>query len=243
MSSEGSHEPRGPRRIGSPPPEPPAPAFVEPAPRGRAVAFAVFGLTVIQLGLALVSPGLPQFNGDAFDARLYTYPVLMVLPPLVWWLVRRRTGGKRQMPWAGFALLMLPFLIDVTANGIDLYNGVAWWHDVSEVLNWFLLGLGAGVLLLRSPIRQAWVLGMLVTGIGALAAITWEIAQWVALIRNGNVGPDTYVQTLVDETLATAGATLAGVCFWVWHWRRRKARRKEQAEAPNPNKPGLRVVR
>jgi hypothetical protein len=241
MSSAGSHEPRGPRRIGPPPPEPPVPAFTEPVPRGRAVAFAIFGLTVVQLVLALVTPALPQFSTTAFDARLYTYPILMLLPPVVWWLVRRRTGGKRQMPWAGFALLMMPFLIDVTANGIDLYSSVIWWHDFSEVLNWFLLGLGAGVLLLRSPIRQAWVLGMLVTGIGALATIGWEVAQWVTLIRNGSAGRDTYLQTLLDETLGTLGAAVAGVGFWIWHWRRRKARRKEQP--PSPNRPGLRLIK
>jgi len=125
MSSAGSHEPRGPRRIGPPPDDPPAQATYEPPPRGRAVAFAILGLTAVQLGLALIAPRtLQQFNTTAFDARLYTYPVLMVLPPLVWWLVKRRTGGRRQMPWAGFALLMAPFLIDVTANGIDLYNTV-----------------------------------------------------------------------------------------------------------------------
>ncbi len=217
--------------------------FVEPVPRGRAVAFAIFVLTVLQLGMAIFTPSLPQFNGSAFDARLYTYPVLMALPPLVWWLVRRRTGGKRQMPWAGFALLMAPFGIDVTANGIDLYNEVGWWHDVSEVLNWFLLGLGAGVLLLRTPIRQPWVLGMLVSGIGALAAIGWEVAQWITLLRDGTAGREAYVQTLVDETLATLGATAAGIAFFVWQLRKRKARRKEQAAAPTPNAPGLRLIK
>jgi hypothetical protein len=111
------------------------------------------------------------------------------------------------------------------------------------VLNWFLLGLGAGVLLLRTPIRQPWVLGMLVTGIGALAAIGWEVAQWVTLLRDGSAGREAYAQTLLDETLATLGAAVAGLCFWVWHLRRRKARRKEQAEAPNPNKPGLRLIK
>jgi hypothetical protein len=212
-------------------------------PRGRAVAFAIFALTVLQLAMALITPSLPQFSGTAFDARLYTYPVLMLLPPVVWWLVRRRTGGKRQMPWAGFALLMAPFGIDVTANGIDLYASAPWWHDASEVLDWFLLGLGAGVLLLRTPIRQPWVLGMLVSGLGALAAIGWEVAQWVTLLRNGTAGREAYVQTLVDETLATLGATAAGVAFFVVQLRRRKARRKEQAAAPTPNAPGLRLVK
>lgn len=212
-------------------------------PRGRAVAFVIFVLTVFQLGMALIGPSLPQFSGAAFDARLYAYPVLMVLPPLIWWVVRKRTGGKRQMPWAGFALLMAPFGIDVTANGIDLYNSVGWWHGFSEVLNWFLLGLGLGVLLLRTPIRQPWVLATLVVGLGALAAIGWEIAQWVTLLRDGSAGEQAYVQTLIDETLATLGASAAGVTFFVWQLRRRKARRKEQATAPTPNTPGLRLVK
>src|SRR5215470_15256471 len=242
MSSPGSTQPRGPTRIGPPPPDPPEPALTEPVPRGRAVAFAIYGMTVIQLVLAAIAPALPQFQGRAFDARVWTYPVLMLIPPGVWWVVRKRRHGTRQMPWAGFALLMMPFLIDVTANAVDFYHSAPWWHDVNEFLDWFLIGLGAGVLLLRSAIRQAWVLGLLITGIGAMIAIGWEIGQWYALIRNGNPPETAYATTLTDETLGTLGAAGAGIAFWVWHIRRRRTRR-QQYKQPPPGAPKLRVVK
>ena len=35
-------------------------------------------------------------------------------------------AGAGRTPWAGFTLVMAPFLIDVTGNTLDLYDRVAW---------------------------------------------------------------------------------------------------------------------
>ena len=74
--------------------------------------------------------------------------------------------------------LMLPFAIDVTGNTLDLYDRVSWWDDANHAANWFLLCLGAGLLLARADVRPGWVLGLLVAGVGALTAIGWELAEW-----------------------------------------------------------------
>jgi hypothetical protein len=218
MSAPGSTG--GPRRIGPPQPPPPAVVLKEPTPRGFGVALAILGLTIAQLILATLAPDVPQFHGTLFYARLICYPVLMIATPVVWWIARRRVGSTRPMPWAGFALIMLPFLIDVSANALDAYNSASWWHPVVQFVDWFLLGLGAGVLLLRGAIRQPWVLGLLVTGIGAVLAICWEIGHWYALVRGGADADVAYTNTLTDETLGTLGATTAGILFWVWRARR-----------------------
>jgi len=95
--------------------------------------------------------------------------VLMLAVPAAWALSRRHRGAPA--PWAGFALIMAPFLIDVTGNTLDLYDSVAWWDNLNHLVNWFLLSAGIGVLLLRSGVRPRWALGGLVCGIGALLAI------------------------------------------------------------------------
>lgn len=62
--------------------------------RARTVTAALFGITVLQLAVATFVPGLEQFEGKGFAARLIAYPAMMLLVPAVWWLVsgRRRAA-------------------------------------------------------------------------------------------------------------------------------------------------------
>src|SRR3954453_12444342 len=86
--------------------------------------------TVLQLAVAAARPDLPQFAGKGFGARLALYPAMMLLVPAAWWLRERFGPGGRadagasaprsDPPWAGFAVLMTPFLVDVTGNSLDL---------------------------------------------------------------------------------------------------------------------------
>lgn len=179
--------------------------------RWRAAAAVVLLVTVGQLVVGtLAGAALPQFQGKGFAGRLVAYPVLMLAVPVVWELRRRRRGGSAPLPWDGFALIMAPFLIDVTGNTLDLYDAVGWWDDVNHLVNWFLLCAGIGVLLLRAGGGSPAVLGWLVTGIGALLAIGWEIAEWYTFIRHGTELATAYQDTLGDEFLGTLGAGIAG---------------------------------
>ena len=116
-------------------------------------------LTVAQLAVAEWVPGIERFADKAFGARLIAYPVLMLLTPAIWWLVRRgrsREGGERP-PYVAFALIMLPFLVDVTGNSLDLYDTVVWWDDFNHFINWVFLCLGLGLVLVPR-LRPAWIL-------------------------------------------------------------------------------------
>jgi hypothetical protein len=188
--------------------------------KARTVTALIFVATLGQLLVATFVSGLPQFEGKGFGARLVAYPVLMLVVPAVW-AVRRRAGRSfAPLPWAGFALIMAPFLVDVTGNTLDLYDTVAWWDDVNHLVNWFLLCCGIGILLLPARISPNWVLGGLVTGIGALLALGWELGEWYTFIRHGTELATAYQDTLGDQTLGTLGAGLAGLLV-VWLARRR----------------------
>ena len=131
----------------------------------------MFGLTVVQLAVAVTMPGLEQFAGKGFTARLLLYPVMMLVAPAVWWLLAGRasaSGDTRPVPWISFTWIMLPFLIDVTGNTLDLYDSVGWWDDANHFVNWLFLGLGAGLLLTRGAPRPGWELVLLIAGIGAM---------------------------------------------------------------------------
>jgi hypothetical protein len=180
----------------------------------RRVAVAVWLATVAQLIVATFASGLPQFEGKGFGARLVAYPLMMLFVPAVWavrrHLARSRGRVEEPWPWAAFALIMAPFLIDVTGNTLNVYDAVSWWDDANHFVNWFLLCAGIG-LLLHGRVRPAWVLGLLIAGIGALLAIGWEVGEWYTFIRHGTELDTAYEDTLFDEVLGSSGAALAGL--------------------------------
>ena len=166
----------------------------------RAATAAVLGLTLVQLVVATAfAADLPQFEGKGFGARLITYPLLMLAVPAGWWLASRRRPAAAAPPWAAFCLIMLPFLIDVSGNTLDLYDAVAWWDDANHLVNWFLLSAGIGLLLRRVAELPPWALGWLVAGIGALLAVAWEAAEWYIFIRHGFVEVLVWVLLSVVE--------------------------------------------
>ena len=180
--------------------------------RGFVAAVVVFAATMLQLLVATFATGLEQFAGKGFAARLVAYPVLMLAAPVAWLLVTRLRGTRpATVPWGAFAVIMAPFLVDVTGNTLDLYDSVAWWDDANHLVNWFLLSTGIGMLLLGARISPRWALGVLIAGTGALLAIGWEIGEWYIFIRHGTELATAYQDTLGDQALGTVGAALAGV--------------------------------
>ena len=177
----------------------------------RTAYVVILMLTVGQLVVATFVDGLPQFEGKAFGGRLVAYPIAMLLPPSIWWLVARHRGNDSPLPWAGFAFIAAPFLVDVTGNTLDLYDTLGWWDDANHYVNWLLLCLGIGLLLERQVVRPVWVLVLLVTGIGAALAIGWELSEWYLFIRHGTELDTAYTDTLGDEALGTLGALVAGL--------------------------------
>jgi hypothetical protein len=173
------------------------------------IAVALLLLTVGQLVVATFVPGLDQFEGKGFAARLVAYPVMMLLVPAIWRL--RRADPARTPPWAAFAWIMLPFLVDVTGNTVNLYDLLWWWDDVNHLVNWLFLSLGAGLLLPRRQPRPRWEVVLLVAGIGAIMAIGWEVGEYYAFIRGGTELATAYTDTLGDEVLGTLGAVIGGL--------------------------------
>ncbi|WP_027861465.1 hypothetical protein [Marmoricola sp. URHB0036] len=180
---------------------------------------AVLVSTVAQLAIAEWWPGIERFADKAFGARLVAYPLMMLLAPAIWWLVVGRRDGDTPPPYGAFTLVMLPFLIDVTGNSLDLYDTVVWWDDFNHWINWLLLLTGIG-LLVADEVRPDWALVVLVAGLGAVLAIGWELGEWWTFIRHGTELDTAYEDTLGDLSLGTLGALCAG--FVVLRARRRR---------------------
>jgi hypothetical protein len=167
-------------------------------------------LTVGQLAVAEWAPGIDRFADKAFGARLIAYPLMMLAVPALWWLVVKRRRPDEHPPYGAFSLIMLGFLVDVTGNSLDLYDSLTWWDDLNHFANWAFLLTGIG-LLIAGPVRPAWARVLLITGLGAILAIGWELGEWYTFIRHGTEIDTAYEDTLGDETLGTLGALLAGL--------------------------------
>ena len=192
-------------------PAPDATPRVRAPSRACWVTVLLIAATAGQLAVATFATGLPQFEGKAFGSRLVFYPLMMTAPVVAWWLVARRRGSPGPLPWSAFACVCAPFFIDVTGNTLDLYDSIGWWDDLNHFVNWLLLCLGIGLMLTRSSLRERWALGVLVAGIGAILAISWEVAEWYTFIRHGTELDTAYTDTLGDEALGTLGGAVAGL--------------------------------
>lgn len=177
------------------------------------VPVAVFVLTVVQLAAAVVLfPDLERFEGKAFGTRLVANPLMMLALPALWWWYQRRAGREDEVPYGAFALVMASFLIDVTGNSLDLYDSVGWWDNFSHFLTWVPLCAGIG-LLISSSISPRWAIVAVVTGLGAILAVLWEIGEWYTFIRRGTELEGAYEDTLSDLLLGLLGGLVAA--FWV----------------------------
>jgi hypothetical protein len=150
--------------------------------------------------------GLEQFEDKAFGWRLVFYPVAAVVVPLGWWLA----GRPRPYPYALDILLVSPFLVDVLGNVFDLYDAITWWDDLNHFVNWALLSLAIGQLVLRFALPPIETF-VIVVGFGAFSAIVWELGEYVAFIRNSDELDTAYTDTLGDMMLGLTGSIVAAL--------------------------------
>jgi hypothetical protein len=169
-----------------------------------AVKAALIGLLLV----AVLRPNLPQFEGKAMAGRALTYPLAALVVPVVWWLYGRRRSER--YPYALDILLVLPFLVDVAGNALDLYDQIDWWDDANHFVNWGLLTAAFGQLLLRLPVGRI-TTAALAVGFGAVTAVLWEFAEYFAFIRNSPELDTAYTDTLGDLALGFTGSVVAAL--------------------------------
>jgi hypothetical protein len=180
-----------------------------------AVKVALVGLLL----LAVLQPDLPQFQGKAMGGRALTYPIAAIIVPLGWW--RWGRGGGRRYPYGLDICIVLPFLIDVVGNALDLYDSIDWWDDFNHFLNWGILVTGFGQFLVRFPLGRVVTAGLMI-GFGAVTAILWELGEYLTFIRGGPEEKTAYTDTLGDLAGGLTGSTLAALLTVTLLWRFQK---------------------
>jgi hypothetical protein len=164
------------------------------------------------------------------EGRALTYPLAVIVVPLVWWRWGRRRGWE--YPYLLDILLVLPFLIDTAGNALNLYDTIDWWDDFNQFLNWGLLTAAFGQLLIRLPIGRLNAAALAV-GFGAVTALLWEIAEYFTFIRGGPEEATAYTDTLGDMVLGVSGSAVAALITVTLLWPARTAYRGDTA-SPEP---------
>ena len=169
--------------------------------------------------LAVLKPDLPQFEGKAMAGRAATYPIAAIIVPIGWWLWGRHKA--RNYPYGLDILLVLPFLIDVVGNALDLYDSIDWWDDLNHLLNWGLLVAACGQFLVRFPLGKVNTAALMI-GFGGVTAILWELGEYFTFIRGGPEERTAYTDTLGDLAGGLSGSTVAAVLTVTLAWRLQK---------------------
>ena len=152
-----------------------------------------------------------RFADKAMAARAVAYPLLVGTVPLAWWW---RTRARTPYPGVPAFLVTVPFVIDVGGNALDLYDSIGVFDDVCHFVNWAILATALGVALRSTTLPRAAIAG-LCSGMGAVAAILWELGEYGAFVTHTPERFTLYRDTMGDLALGLAGATLAGlVCAW-----------------------------
>jgi hypothetical protein len=178
--------------------------------RARTILWTVRIALVSALAFSVAFPDLPQLEGKgmAFRAPFFLLPMAAV--PVGW----RLRGRHAPYPYIADALVISPFLADTLGNAFNFYDSFAVTDDVLHFLNWVLLVAGITLLLLRTRIPRlaAWALGY---GIGGLAIIWWEAAEWLVQ-ELGTAGLElTYGDTIGDLVISSTGGAI-GAALAVW---------------------------
>ena len=174
----------------------------------RALLVADLAVKVGTLGLlvlALAMPDWERFSDKAMAARAVVYPLGLLVVPVAWLLVRRTR--ETTFPVLADLLLSLPWGIDLLGNALDAFDALPWFDDVAHLVNWALLAAALAVVLPRA--LPAWVRVMLGAGCGCLAALVWEVGEYLTFVRGGAEESTAYADTLGDMVLGTTGAVLA----------------------------------
>ena len=178
--------------------------------RPSAVAAAIaFKIALALCFVVAIAIPLDHLEGKGMAFRFPLFMLSAVVVPLAWWV----RGRFRPYPATADMLIVAPFLIDTLGNLAYVYDTFDATDDVLHTLNWILLvgafhawryrRSGTAARLSRG---DAWLLG---AGLGALAIVGWEAAEWIVAETGAGGGLDlTYDDTVADLVLSAGGGMI-----------------------------------
>ena len=169
----------------------------------RRFMWVVKGALVVTLLTGLLFPDIPGVAGKGWPERCVGYPLSALVVPAIWAL----RGRRGRYPYLGDALLVVPFVLDLLGNLVNLYDTMEQFDAILHFVNWTFL-VAALVLFVAPAGLARWNLVLMGSGFGALAIVAWEGVEWIVQ-EMGTTGLQlTYDDTVGDLVLSTAGGVL-----------------------------------
>ncbi len=177
------------------------------------VLWSVRAALVVAIGVTVSFPSWEQFEGKGMLFRAPFYLLPLVVVPVIW----RLRGRPAPYPYAVDALVVAPFLLDTCGNIFGFYNNYDVTDDVLHFLNWLLLIAGVTLALARSGLGR-WNAWTTAYGIGGLAIIWWEFAEYIVQ-EAGTAGLGlTYGDTIGDLLLSSTGGGVGAALVVLLAW-------------------------
>ena len=194
---------------------------------GRRLMWVIKGALAASLLAGLLFPGIPGVAGKGWPERCVGYPISALVVPTIWVL----RGRRGRYPYLADALLVVPFVLDLLGNLVNLFDTMEQFDDVLHFVNWTFLV--AALVLFVAPAGLAhWNLVLMGSGFGALAIVAWEGVEWI-IQEMGTTGLQlTYDDTVGDLVLSTAGGILGALV--TAHLLARRSAESSQAAGEEP---------
>lgn len=159
---------------------------------------------VLLAGLLLTGTFFANVGGFAGKGMAYRLPIFLA-PALI--VPVRWLRGKAWSVGLDVAFTV-PFLFDTLGNALGLFDSWNSFDNVLHFLNWLVLVWGIATALNQHRGREKGLVWIAATGIGALAAIAWEIAEYSIMQAGvGNLHL-TYGDTLGDLAAGSVGGAI-----------------------------------
>jgi len=125
----------------------------------RHLMWVVKGALAATLLTGLLFPDIPGVAGKGWPERCVGYPLSALVVPAIWAL----RGRRDRYPYLADALLVTPFVLDLSGNLVNLYDTFEQFDDILHFVNWTFL-VAALVLFVASQGLARWNLVLLGSG-------------------------------------------------------------------------------
>ena len=185
--------------------------------RWLAVDAALKLLLVGALVYAATHTDIARFHDKAMGLRAVIYPIIVLLPLVIWALFLRRRIGY---PYLIDVMVTLPFLFDTYGNVFGLYDSITCFDDALHLVNWVPWVCTFGLILGYRNLGRLNVAALTV-GYGAVTHILWEIGEYLAFTTgNESEMQGIYRDTVGDLAMSLTGSVVGGVLVGTVLWKR-----------------------
>lgn len=191
----------------------------------RALDVAAKAALLFLSAVMLMYPEVGHVEDKAAGLRSVGYTAVAFVLPVTWYTLWR---ARSPFPWLADLLVTITCFTDTLGNRLDLYDTVVWFDDLVHFANTGIITLAVLLLTLDRTATGPVILDRALA-FGLSAAVTWEIAEYLAFVSDSSERFSAYPDTLGDLALGAAGTLTAALTLHLL-WSRSPTATTDQRE-------------